>query len=180
VPSPFPIARFSLLHAARLTLPLAALLVLAGCRDSKPSSSYTLNEPPTSYPAQSGAEGATGGQSPGATGSASSSSTVIWEHLGEWSGNNSIQTESFTGETGALRITWEAKAAAGSPDASFLLVIHSAISGRPLQTAVDLKGSGASVAYVNEDPRVFFAVVDAKDTEWKFSIDEAIGTRVVK
>jgi hypothetical protein len=105
---------------------------------------------------------------------------VIWEHLGQWSGNNSVQTESFTGETGALRITWTAKAAKDKPDASFLLTIHSAISGRPLQIAVDHKGSGADTAYVNEDPRVFFAVIDATDTEWSFSIDEAIGTKPAK
>lgn len=105
---------------------------------------------------------------------------MIWEHLGQWSGKASVQTESFTGETGAFRIRWEAKADKDNPDASFLLTIHSAISGRPLQVAVDLKGPGADVAYVNEDPRVFFAVIDAKDTEWSFSIDEAIGTKPVK
>jgi hypothetical protein len=31
---------------------------------------------------------------------------------------------------------------------------------------------------VNEDPRVFFAVVDSTGIEWSFSVDEAVGTRV--
>jgi len=62
----------------------------------------------------------------------------------------------------------------------FKLTIHSSISGRPLQVAVDQRGPGSDTAYVNEDPRVFFAVVDASNIEWSFSIDEAIGTRATK
>lgn len=101
----------------------------------------------------------------------------MWDKLGQWSGKNSIQTESFTGLTGALRITWEAK---GPADGTFLLTIHSSISGRPLQVAVDQKGPGRDVAYVNEDPRVFFAVIETDRMEWSFTVDEAMGTRVVQ
>ena len=63
---------------------------------------------------------------------------------------------------------------------TFKLTIHSSISGRPLQVAVDQLGPGADTAYVNEDPRVFFAVVDASNIEWSFSVDEAVGMRAVK
>lgn len=156
------------------------VLSLVGCQDSKPASSYPLSDPVTTYPAKPGASGSGASGAAGSAQAAKPATEVIWEHLGQWSGKSSVQTESFTGETGAFRIKWEAKADKNSPDASFLLTIHSAISGRPLQVAVDLKGSGADVAYVNEDPRVFFAVIDAKDTEWSFSIDEAIGTKSVK
>ena len=38
----------------------------------------------------------------------------------------------------------------------------------------------AYVAYVNEDPRVFFAVIETDRMEYSFTIDEAMGTRVVK
>jgi hypothetical protein len=79
--------------------------------------------------------------------------------------------------TGALRVKWEAK---GPADGTFHLTIHSSISGRPLQVAVDQKGPGADTAYVNEDPRVFFAVVEAKNMEWSFTVDEAMGTKAVQ
>lgn len=101
-----------------------------------------------------------------------------------------MQTESFTGETGSFRIKWDARAGQGpvkKPPAgtapvpgTFKLTIHSSISGRPLQVAVEQSGPGADTAYVNEDPRVFFAVVDASNIEWSFSVDEAVGTRVIK
>ena len=105
-----------------------------------------------------------------------------------------MQTESFTGATGAFRIKWaarEGQAAVKKPLAgkalapepgpgTFKVTIHSSISGRPLQIAVDQLGPGADTAYVNEDPRVFFAVVDAANIEWSFSVDEAVGTLVTK
>lgn len=117
--------------------------------------------------------------------------SVIWERLGTWSGRGSMQTESFTGATGAFRIQWDARAgdvapvkksSAGQPPVpgTFTLTIHSSVSGRPLQVAVDQRGPGADTAYVNEDPRVFFAVVEASNIEWSFSVDEAVGTRVSK
>jgi len=99
-----------------------------------------------------------------------------------------MQTGSFTGETGAFRIKWEARAAAPSAEkppagrapveGTFKLTLHSSISGRSLQVAVDQRGPGADTAYVNEDPRIFFAVVEASNIDWSFSVDEAVGTRV--
>jgi hypothetical protein len=116
--------------------------------------------------------------------------SVVWEHLGSWSGRGSMQTESFTGETGSFRIKWDArpgqapvkKPPAGTAPApgTFKLTIHSSISGRPLQVAVDQSGPGADTAYVNEDPRVFFAVVEASNIEWSFSVDEAVATRTTR
>ena len=79
------------------------------------------------------------------------------------------------GLTGALRVKWETT---GPADGTFLLTIHSSISGRPLQVAVDQKGPGGDTAYVNEDPRVFFAVIESDRMDWSFSVDEAMGTRV--
>jgi hypothetical protein len=153
---------------------------VAGCRDPKPAATQPLPEPPAAYPAtvqpQASAKSSNG--SALETQQAAAPDNVIWQHLGDWSGRGSLQTESFTGETGALRIKWETRAAAGSKDGTFLLTIHSAISGRPLQVAVDQRGPGADTAYVNEDPRVFFAVVDSTGIEWSFSVDEAVGTRV--
>ncbi len=104
---------------------------------------------------------------------------VIWERLGAWSGAKSLQTESFTSDTGAFRIAWETRPGKAPEEGTFLLTLHSAISGRPLQVVVDHRGPGGATAYVNDDPRVFFAVVDASNLEWSFTVDEAIATRIV-
>jgi hypothetical protein len=104
---------------------------------------------------------------------------AVWERLGQWSGQKSLQTESFTSDTGAFRITWDTHAGQTPGEGTFLLTLHSAISGRPLQIAVDHRGPGGGTAYVNDDPRVFFAVVEASNIKWSFTVHEAVATRVV-
>jgi hypothetical protein len=102
-----------------------------------------------------------------------------WRKLGEWSGSGSIQTESFATDTGALRVRWKADA---SPSARasrgaaphFTLAIHSSISGRPLQVAVDRDTAGEGVAYVTDDPHTCFAKVDAEGFDWSFTVEEGI------
>ena len=110
---------------------------------------------------------------------AASTVVVIWEPLGAWSGQKSLQTESFTSDTGAFRVKWEARAGKLPGEGRFLLTLHSAISGRPLQVVVDHSGPGAATAYLNDDPRIFFAVVDASNVEWSFTFEEAVGSLVV-
>jgi hypothetical protein len=56
---------------------------------------------------------------------------------------------------------------------TFRLTIHSAISGRPLATAVDHQGVGGDVVYVGEDPRVFYAEIESANLEWSFTIEDA-------
>ena len=56
----------------------------------------------------------------------------------------------------------------------FQLTIHSAISGRPMQVVVDQAGDGEGTAYFSDDPRVFFAVVDSKNIDWTFTIEEPV------
>ncbi len=147
--------------------------LLAGCQDGPRPGSQPLTEPPAAYPGGTTA-GAPAADAARAATSGDPKPEVIWERLGSWTGKQSVQTESFTGLTGGLRVKWEVK---GPADGTFLLTIHSSISGRPLQVAVDQKGPGADTAYVNEDPRVFFAVIESDRMEWSFTVDEAMGTR---
>lgn len=100
---------------------------------------------------------------------------VVWRQLGSWSGRGNIQTESFTSDTGTLRVTWKADAVPGAKGPSFKLDAHSAISGRLLQPVVDQGGPGSGVGYVQQDPHVFYMVVEASQVNWKFTVDEAIG-----
>jgi hypothetical protein len=167
-------------HLIVSRVPLLILVTaLSACRGERgPAATHPLPEPVTAYP-ESPTTPPPGARQPAVTATDKPGpDNVIWEHLGQWKGTGSTQTESFTGQTGALRIKWQTKSAKDR-EGSFLLTIHSAISGRPLQVAVDQRGPGNDTAYINEDPRVFFAVVDAENIEWSFSVDEAIGTRTV-
>jgi hypothetical protein len=105
--------------------------------------------------------------------------TVAWHQLGKWSGRGNLQTESFTSDTGALRVRWETTPQAGdagsAASGAFRLTAHSAISGRPLQEVVDHTGLGSGVGYVQQDPHVFYVVVDSSHMNWTFTVEEAIG-----
>ena len=103
---------------------------------------------------------------------------VAWRPLGSWSGRGSRQTESFTSETGALRVRWETRlpgADAPLPPGMFRLNAHSAISGRLLQQVVEQAGAGSGVGYLQSEPRVFYVVVDSNQLNWTFTVEEAIG-----
>jgi hypothetical protein len=103
---------------------------------------------------------------------------VSWRPLGSWSGRGSLQTESFTSETGALRVRWETRQPKpDSPPAPsvFRLNAHSAISGRLLQPVVEQAGAGSGIGYVQQDPHVFYVVVESSQLNWTFTVEEAVG-----
>lgn len=101
---------------------------------------------------------------------------TIWQRRGTWTGRGPTQTEPFISETGLLRLTWEAHGSQGSvPDAgTFLITVHSDVSGRPLLVAVDRHGPGNDVTYVTEDPRSFFLVIESEDLDWSVDVDEGL------
>lgn len=108
----------------------------------------------------------------------SAAPAIAYHSLGSWSGRGNLQTESFTSDTGALRVRWETTAqpgdAASAATGAFRITAHSAISGRPLQEVVDHAGVGSGVGYVQQDPHVFFVVVDSSHVNWKFTVEEAV------
>ena len=105
---------------------------------------------------------------------------IIWRAVGAWSGHGNRQTESFTRDTGALRVRWETTPTAGaSGEAMFRLTAHSAISGRVLQQGVDERGAGSGVDYVSQDPHVFYLSVESAGLDWKFSVEEGIAGEVI-
>jgi hypothetical protein len=103
---------------------------------------------------------------------ASAAPEIAWRRLGTWSGRGSLQTESFTSDTGYFRVTWKADEPAPSASGAFRLALHSAISGRPLAVVVESEGPGGGTAYAHEDPRVFYAVVEASALDWSFTVEE--------
>ena len=114
----------------------------------------------------------------GRTPPSSRQAATLWRPLGSWSGRDNAQTESFTSDTGFLRITWATTHETMSNAGRFQLTVMSSISGRRLQTAVDVRGVGHNTAYVTEIPRAFFAVVESSNLDWQFSVDEGIPATV--
>jgi hypothetical protein len=106
---------------------------------------------------------------------APNSKTIVqWRTLGSWSGRGNAQTESFTMDSGAMRVVWETRNETVPGAGAFRLTVHSAISGRPLLVAVDHRGPGRDTSYLQEDPRVFYGVVESTSLEWSFKVEEAI------
>ena len=97
-----------------------------------------------------------------------------WRSLGQWAGTGSRQTESFDVVSGALRLQWSVKGAAGAPAAArFRVWLYSAISGRPLQMIVDHAGSGEGTVHVADDPRVSYLLIEADGMTWTAALQEA-------
>lgn len=99
--------------------------------------------------------------------------TPVWHALGTWSGQGDRQTDSFDVTSGALQLRWEARET--TPGAGRLKVsLHSAISGRPLQTVLDVRGSGGADVYIEDDPRVSYLVVEAAGVDWRLQLFERV------
>ena len=102
---------------------------------------------------------------------------LAWRQLGTWSGHGNAQTDSFTSDTGALRVRWSATSDADAVrkvTPSFRLAAHSAISGRLLQSVVEHAGPGEGVGYVQQDPHVLYMVVESDQLAWKVTVEEAV------
>ena len=104
---------------------------------------------------------------------------TLWHSLGDWSGNGDRQTESFDVTTGSMRLTWEAlqweALQEGAPDtARFRVSLHSAISGRPLQTIVDSQEAGAGIVDLAANPRVAYLLIESERIRWRVTLQEAV------
>ena len=100
---------------------------------------------------------------------------TVWRPLAKWSGSGLLQTDPFIGETGQLRVTWEARNRAPSSSGTLLIALHSEVSGRLLARVVDHRGgAGRDVVYVTEDPRPFFLVIESSGLEWSVEVAEGM------
>jgi hypothetical protein len=119
-----------------------------------------------------------GCHTPPARAEAASAVTTTWRSLGTWAGRGSRQTESFDVMTGAMRLRWETRA--GVTPGHFRVSLHSSISGRPLQVVVDQTGSGSNTAYLEDEPRVSYLVIESENLDWTASLEEALATTAVR
>lgn len=102
---------------------------------------------------------------------------IGWRPLESWSGRGDLQTESFNIESTQWRIKWETKGGTPPDSGKFAVVVHSAVSGRPLMEAVEHNGVGKGIAYVTEDPRLYHLVVESSSVDWSIAVEEAIVSR---
>ena len=98
---------------------------------------------------------------------------VSWQPLGTWTGTGSTQSESFIGNSGAFRVRWEASEA-GAAAGELRVTLHSAVSGRPIVTAVDVRGAGQGESIVSDDTRVYYVQVDSANLDWRFTVEEGV------
>ena len=96
---------------------------------------------------------------------------TVWRPLGTWSGRGNRQSDSFDVATGALTLALGGR---GAPRRGRLRVsLHSAISGRPLQTVLDVRGGGGADVYFEDEPRVSYLVIESDQVDWRVTLEEA-------
>ncbi|MDH3208363.1 MAG: hypothetical protein OEO79_17310 [Gemmatimonadota bacterium] len=98
--------------------------------------------------------------------------STLWHSLGEWSGRGSRQTESFDVSTGSLRLSWETTNESPPSGGHFSVTIHSAISGRPLESIVDVRGMAADTVQFGVGPRVAYLRIESDGVDWRVSLQE--------
>ncbi|MGD0907795.1 MAG: hypothetical protein ABSA96_09455 [Candidatus Acidiferrales bacterium] len=97
-----------------------------------------------------------------------------WRPIASWAGHGNTQTDSFNIGSGQWRIKWEASNEQAPGKGTFVLKVHSLVSGRFVETAVDHQGVGRGVEYVAEEPRAFFLVIESRDIDWTVSVEEGV------
>ena len=101
---------------------------------------------------------------------------ITWREVGTWTGGLSRQTESFEVSISAMRLRWQTTSEA-SPGAGRLTVtLHSAVSGRPLQTIVDAHGLSSATVNVADEPRWSYFVIEAANVEWQMTLEQGFAS----
>ncbi len=97
-----------------------------------------------------------------------------WREIGTWSGRLSQQTESFEVSLTPMRLRWHTKNETTPGAGRFTVTLHSAVSGRPIQTLVEASGIGSATVAVADEPRWSHLVIDAVDVDWQVTLDQAV------
>ena len=103
----------------------------------------------------------------------------ITSQLGSWQGRDNA-TLGFNSDSGRFRIKWEAKNESAAMMGRLHLVVHSAVSGRPLQDVLDHQGEGSGVVDFNDDPRSYNIMVESANLDWSITVDGISGAYVKK
>lgn len=100
---------------------------------------------------------------------------VEWKRLGSWSGRGTVQTESFTSDTGGFRVHWETRNETRPGGGTLKVFLRSADSGRDIIDAVDARGVGRGTVDVSaERPRWYYLGIESANLEWTVAVEEPI------
>jgi hypothetical protein len=99
---------------------------------------------------------------------------VGWRPMASFSGRGDSQTESFDIDSTQWRIKWQTKGQASPGAGMFHVVVHSAVSGRPIMDALQHHGDGHGIVYVTEDPRLYHLVIESNGLDWSVTVEEAV------
>lgn len=97
-----------------------------------------------------------------------------WRPIGTWTGHGNSQTEPFDIESGQWRIKWETTHEQPAEEGTFNVSVHSTVSGRPLGETVERHGANRGIAYVTEDPRQFYLVIESGGLDWTATVEEGV------
>ena len=101
----------------------------------------------------------------------------ITTQLGSWQGRDNA-TLGFNSDSGRFRIKWEAKNETAAMMGRLHIVVHSAVSGRPLQDVLDHQGEGSGVIEFSDDPRSYNLMVESANLDWVISVEGTSGAYV--
>jgi hypothetical protein len=102
----------------------------------------------------------------------------IWHKVGSWSGRGNVQTETFTSDTGAFRVTWETRNETAPGAGRLYAVFRSGDSGREIMDAVKTEGVGRGVEQVSaERPRWYYLSIESANVDWAITVDEQVLTQ---
>ena len=100
---------------------------------------------------------------------------AIWRHVGSWHGRGNAQTETFTSDTAAFRVTWETRNESTPGAGRLYAVFRSGDSGREIMDAVDVTGVGHGVEETaGERPRWYYLSIESANVDWAITVDERI------
>jgi hypothetical protein len=101
-----------------------------------------------------------------------------WHKVGSWSGRGNLQTETFTSDNGAFRVTWETRNETAPGAGRLYAVFRSGDSGREIMDAVKTQGVGRGVEQVSaERPRWYYLSIESANVDWAITVDEQVLTQ---
>ncbi len=112
------------------------------------------------------------GDRPGHAAAPPTAAAITWREVGTWSGRIGRQTESFEVSPAAMRLRWQTKSETSPGAGRVTVTLHSAVSGRPLQTILDARGVSSATVSVAEEPRWCHFVITAENVEYWMTLEQ--------
>jgi hypothetical protein len=112
------------------------------------------------------------GEATGPVAAPPAAAAITWREIGSWSGRLSRQTESFEVSTAAMRLRWRTTRETEPGAGRLTVTLHSAVSGRPLQTILEARGLGGATVDVMDEPRWCHFVIEAANVEYEMTLEQ--------